>query len=110
MLSFVIELVVVLSVKLFLLLLTCRFSRSCASQVKRRSLSPGINYDNGNKRPAVICEYFAKGWCIKGSLCRFLHKREHVDSDRQEAEGDTLSTKSELRADEGISTSFRSIR
>ncbi|KAJ8435785.1 hypothetical protein Cgig2_030651 [Carnegiea gigantea] len=78
-----------------------RFSRSCASQVKRRRLSPGVNYDNGNKRPAVICEYFAKGWCIKGSLCRFLHKREHVDSDRQEAEGDTLSTKSELRADEG---------
>ena len=100
----------VLSLKLLLVLLTCRFYRPCASQVKRRSLSPGVDYDNGNKRPAVICEYFAKGWCIKGSSCRFIHKREHVDSARQEAEGDTLSTKSDLRADEGISASFRSIR
>lgn len=35
-------------------------------------------HESVNKKPAIICNYFARGWCIKGSSCRFLHKKEGV--------------------------------
>lgn len=75
--------------------------------MRPRSLSPGAECEDGNKRPAIICEYFAKGWCIKGSSCRFLHKRDH-EEDAMQVEGNILLTKSEIRPDKGIFKSVRS--
>ncbi|GAB2298657.1 hsp70 nucleotide exchange factor fes1 [Dionaea muscipula] len=50
--------------------------RCFVPQVRPRSLSPSANFKDGNKRPAIICDFFAKGWCIKGNSCRFLHQRD----------------------------------
>uniref|UniRef100_A0A803LLK5 C3H1-type domain-containing protein n=1 Tax=Chenopodium quinoa TaxID=63459 RepID=A0A803LLK5_CHEQI len=74
-------------------------SRSWFPRVRSRSLSPGAECEDGSKRPAIICEYFAKGWCIKGSSCRFLHKRDHENA--TQVEGGVLLTKSELSPDKG---------
>lgn len=65
--------------------------------MKRRSLSPGAEGEGGNKRPAILCEYFVKGWCIKGSSCRFLHKTDHGNL----VEEGILPAKSEFRSDRG---------
>lgn len=53
-----------------------------------RSLSPGAEFEDGNKRPAVICDFFAKGWCIKGKSCRFLHIRDVTSQQLVGAEAD----------------------
>lgn len=69
--------------------------------VKPSSLSPGVGFKDGTDKPVVICDFFAKGWCIKGKSCRFLHAsnvttKRHVGADpsnkteRQTSEGDTL--------------------
>ncbi|XP_074587242.1 protein FRIGIDA-ESSENTIAL 1-like [Curcuma longa] len=47
------------------------------SQRRPRSSSPCIQHES--KNPAIICNFFASGWCIKGSSCKFLHKKEVVD-------------------------------
>uniref|UniRef100_A0A803LQ18 C3H1-type domain-containing protein n=2 Tax=Chenopodium quinoa TaxID=63459 RepID=A0A803LQ18_CHEQI len=74
-------------------------SRSWFPRVRPRSLSSGAECEDGSKRPAIICEYFVKGWCIKGSSCRFLHKRDHENA--TQVEGGVLLTKSELSPDKG---------
>ncbi|KAL6992529.1 hsp70 nucleotide exchange factor fes1 [Sarracenia purpurea var. burkii] len=72
-------------------------------QIRPRSLSPVAEFSDGSKRPAVICDFFAKGWCIKGNSCRFLHIKDHVDIISQKPEGDVAASndKNELQADEG---------
>lgn len=70
---------------------------------KASSLSPHVEHKDGTDKPAVICDFFAKGWCIKGKSCRFLHAsnvttQQHVGAEadashkteRQTSEGDTL--------------------
>lgn len=76
--------------------------------MRPRSLLPEDESEDGNKRPAIICEYFTKGWCIKGGSCRFLHKRDHVDNATQVAE-DVPHTKGELWPEKGIIESVRSL-
>ncbi|KAF8039858.1 hypothetical protein BT93_B2159 [Corymbia citriodora subsp. variegata] len=60
--------------------LSSRCPRLTASGARLRSLSPGPELPERNKRKAIICDFFAKGWCIKGSSCRFLHIKDNVNS------------------------------
>lgn len=70
------------------------------------SLSAEIK--DGNKRPAIICDFFAKGWCIRGSSCSFLHVNDSVNNTDQEADGVlvTAHQKREMKLEEGISNNF----
>ncbi|CAJ1961728.1 unnamed protein product [Sphenostylis stenocarpa] len=71
---------------------------------RTRSLSPSAEIRNGNKRPKMICDFFAKGWCIRGSSCSFLHIKDTEDKTDQEAETDVDTThqKRELKVEEGV--------
>lgn len=51
--------------------------------MRTRSLFSDAEIKNGNKRPAVICNFFAKGWCVKGDSCRFLHVKDGTNKGRQ---------------------------
>ncbi|GFS46343.1 hypothetical protein Acr_00g0101610 [Actinidia rufa] len=79
-------------------------TRLAVPQIRPRSLSPVAELNNGNKRAAVICDFFAKGWCIKGNSCRFLHIKDCANITSQKFEGDVafLDEKSELQADGGV--------
>ncbi|OWM91207.1 hypothetical protein CDL15_Pgr000151 [Punica granatum] len=55
-------------------------SRLAAPEVAPRSLPLGMELTERNKRPAIICGFFVKGWCIRGSSCRFLHVKDNPDS------------------------------
>ncbi|KAK6264696.1 zinc finger protein [Theobroma cacao] len=79
-------------------------SRSAASQTSTGSLSPGAELDSGSKRPALICDFFARGWCIKGSSCRFLHIKDSGNNPRQQPEVDvaTADAKGAVQLDEGF--------
>ncbi|KAK1375341.1 C3H1-type domain-containing protein [Heracleum sosnowskyi] len=81
-----------------------RFSRLDFPMVKPSILSPGLGFKDGTDKPAVICDFFAKGWCIKGKSCRFLHAsnvtpQQHAIADpsnkteRQTSEGSDCSSK-----------------
>ncbi|XP_017696184.2 zinc finger CCCH domain-containing protein 36-like isoform X2 [Phoenix dactylifera] len=45
-------------------------------QRRPRSSSPGAILEISGKRPAIVCDFFKKGWCIKGNSCSFLHLKE----------------------------------
>ncbi|GMJ14165.1 hypothetical protein HRI_005085700 [Hibiscus trionum] len=78
-------------------------SRSAASQTSAGSLSPGIN--SNNKRPALICNFFARGWCIKGSSCRFLHIKDGENPGQQPEEAVAVAGgKRAVELDEGFGT------
>lgn len=85
--------------------MTASFSRLVIPKIRPRSLSPVAALNNGNKRSASICDFFAKGWCIKGNSCRFLHIKDHGKITSHKPEGDvtTLSEKSEMQAGGGNS-------
>lgn len=70
-----------------------------------QSQSPSAEMKDTNKRPAIICSFFAKGWCIRGGSCRFLHVKDNVNNSGQQAEGDLVYTsrKKESQSEEGIS-------
>lgn len=76
-------------------------SRFASPAVRTRSLSPGAEIKDGNKRPAVICDFFTKGWCIKGNSCRFLHAKHDINNTTQLLEEDvaTASAKASLKTD-----------
>eukprot|EP00257_Ricinus_communis_P013119 XP_015570486.1 uncharacterized protein LOC8258441 isoform X3 [Ricinus communis] len=67
------------------ILLITRFSRT-------RSLSPSSELKDPYKRPAVVCDFFAKGWCIRGSSCMFLHVNDKADNAKGQLEGDAAAT------------------
>ncbi|XP_027366080.1 protein FRIGIDA-ESSENTIAL 1 [Abrus precatorius] len=71
---------------------------------RTRSLSPSAKTKDGNKRAKIICDFFAKGWCIRGSSCSFLHIEDTVNNSDQEAEEDLVTThqKRELKVEEGV--------
>ncbi|GKV00979.1 hypothetical protein SLEP1_g13583 [Rubroshorea leprosula] len=79
-------------------------SRSAASDMRTEVMSPGVDFNNENKRPAIICGFFARGWCIKGSLCRFLHVRDNINvADQQTEGGATIADRQQvLQLDEGL--------
>ncbi|CAI0468749.1 unnamed protein product [Linum tenue] len=78
------------------------------SRSRNLSVSPSPELNNVNKRQAIICDFFAKGWCIKGSSCRFLHvKNKTSSSGEKQAEGDAaVASSSGDRINEG-STNIR---
>ncbi|KAI9121420.1 hypothetical protein K1719_008453 [Acacia pycnantha] len=84
--------------------MTSRFSRFTSPDMRTRSLSPTAEMKDINKRPAIICSFFAKGWCIRGSSCRFLHIKDNANNTGQQAEGDLFSTncKRERQLEEGL--------
>ncbi|KAF5190305.1 Frigida-essential 1 isoform x2, partial [Thalictrum thalictroides] len=79
-------------------------SSSITPQVRPRSLSPVAEFDDGNKRPAIICRFFARGWCMKGSSCKFLHKKDSVASTSKRAKQGASAACSEdnLKKDEDV--------
>lgn len=79
------------------------FSRSDIPLIRPRSLSPSADLKDSNKRVALICDFFAKGWCIKGNSCRFLHIKERVkdDSSSSSKKNEAENQKSELQTNEG---------
>lgn len=68
-------------------------------------MSPSAEIQDGNKRPAIICSFFAKGWCIRGTSCRFLHIKDRESNAGQLAEGDQVNSnwKREVQLEEGKS-------
>lgn len=85
------------------ILLTIRFFRLATPDTRTRSLSPGAEIKEGNKRPAVICDFFAQGWCIRGSSCRFLHIKDNLNNTTQKSkvEADAVNWK-KVQVDKGI--------
>ncbi|XP_052734806.1 uncharacterized protein LOC108342838 isoform X1 [Vigna angularis] len=79
---------------------------------RTRSMSPSAEIKNTNKRPKIICDFFAKGWCIRGSSCSFLHIKDTVDKTDQEAEADlvTAHQKRKLKVEEGVKDNVQRIR
>ncbi|KAL0363401.1 UNVERIFIED_CONTAM: Zinc finger CCCH domain-containing protein 36 [Sesamum calycinum] len=53
--------------------MTTRFLRLHVPQIRLRDPSPTAEFDRDNKKLKIPCEFFAKGWCIRGNSCRFLH-------------------------------------
>ncbi|KAK8551523.1 hypothetical protein V6N12_040160 [Hibiscus sabdariffa] len=68
-----------------------RFYRSAAPQTITGSLSHGDNFNGENKHPALICDFFAKGWCIKGSSGKFIHIKDTGSNSRQQPEKDVAT-------------------
>lgn len=64
-----------------------------ASGTRARSISPSTELRDGNKRAAVICDFFSKGWCIRGSSCRFLHTTNKADNISQQSGVDEVATR-----------------
>lgn len=76
-----------------------------APDTRAGGLSPGAEIKDGNDCPAVICDFFAKGWCIKGSSCRFLHIKKgdsNGTTQKHEADVGSVNWKREAQLDEGI--------
>ncbi|XP_075513712.1 protein FRIGIDA-ESSENTIAL 1-like [Primulina tabacum] len=55
-------------------------SRLSGPPITPRDSSYGAEFDVANKKPRILCEFHAKGWCIRGKSCRFLHIKEGVDA------------------------------
>nr|KYP47853.1 Zinc finger CCCH domain-containing protein 27 [Cajanus cajan] len=79
---------------------------------RTRSLSPSAEIKDRNKRPRIVCDFFAKGWCIRGSSCSFLHIKDTVNNTDQEAEADlvTAHQKRELKVEEGVRENVERLR
>ncbi|TYI27379.1 hypothetical protein ES332_A05G174100v1 [Gossypium tomentosum] len=79
-------------------------SRSSAQQTSTGSLYPGAEFNSENKRPALICDFFARGWCVKGSSCKFIHIKDSGTNPRQQSEEDAAvaDEKIAVQLDEGI--------
>ncbi|PIA35182.1 hypothetical protein AQUCO_03600087v1 [Aquilegia coerulea] len=77
-------------------------SSSITPQIRPRT--PVTEIDDGNKRPAIICDFFARGWCIKGSSCKFLHQKDNVASTSKRTKQGARAACSEdnLKEDEGL--------
>ncbi|KAK9047767.1 hypothetical protein V6N11_053601 [Hibiscus sabdariffa] len=76
-------------------------SRSAAPQTSTGSLSPCAESNSENKRPARICDFFAKGWCIKGSSCKFIHIKDSGSNPRQQLEEDVAAADEKIAAQLG---------
>nr|XP_011460575.1 PREDICTED: protein FRIGIDA-ESSENTIAL 1 isoform X2 [Fragaria vesca subsp. vesca] len=77
-------------------------SRSAASERGTHIMSPETN--DPNKRPAIVCDFYAKGWCIRGTSCRFIHTKDSPNNSHPQPEGDAAaaSCSKEVKVDEGL--------
>ncbi|MCD7468638.1 hsp70 nucleotide exchange factor fes1 [Datura stramonium] len=71
-------------------------------KTRHRSSSPVADSRGGSKRLAMRCEFFARGWCIKGNSCRFLHIKDHVASHDKDGGLDETMIKNELADDKDL--------
>lgn len=53
-----------------------KFLRLHVPQIRFRDPSSSAEFDGENKKLRMVCEFHAKGWCIKGNSCRFLHIKD----------------------------------
>ncbi|KAI4371045.1 hypothetical protein MLD38_019321 [Melastoma candidum] len=74
--------------------------------VHPRDLSPHGVLPEGNKRQAIICAFFAKGWCIRGQSCRFLHVKDNL-SDTDKRNHSTPDSELGDRHSEGLGNGLR---
>ncbi|KAG6594591.1 Protein FRIGIDA-ESSENTIAL 1, partial [Cucurbita argyrosperma subsp. sororia] len=80
-------------------------SRSAASNKRTRKLSPGADVNIEQKRPAAaICDFYAKGWCIKGSSCSFLHIKNnaHASDQHSEEHAGAVYLKKQVQPNQGL--------
>ncbi|XP_044497100.1 protein FRIGIDA-ESSENTIAL 1 isoform X2 [Mangifera indica] len=66
-------------------------SRSASPAGRTTSLPPGAEIKDADKRPAVICDFFTKGWCIKGNSCRFIHLKDDANNTSQQPKEDAAA-------------------
>ncbi|XP_028776769.1 protein FRIGIDA-ESSENTIAL 1-like [Neltuma alba] len=83
--------------------MTSRFARHPSPDLRTRALSPNAEIKVGNKRHEIICGFYAKGWCIRGNSCCFLHIKDPENKSGQQIEGElvTQNWKREVQPKEG---------
>lgn len=82
-------------------LIVSSLSRLDVLKTRQRSSSPAADSRGESKRLAMRCEFFARGWCIKGNSCRFLHIKDHVTSHDKDGGLDDTMIKSKLADGKG---------
>ncbi|XP_010540463.1 PREDICTED: protein FRIGIDA-ESSENTIAL 1 isoform X2 [Tarenaya hassleriana] len=71
-----------------------------------RSFSPGGEIkEPQQKRAGIVCDFFAKGWCIRGKSCRFLHVKDNSNNANQRQASNNVAGNSEIRPGEERITS-----
>lgn len=65
-------------------------------------MSPVAETSDRNKRPAIICDFFAKGWCIRGTSCKFVHIKDNLNSTHPQGDVAAANCTREVQPDEGI--------
>lgn len=83
------------------------FSRHPSPDLRTRDILPCDEIKIGNKHHAnaKVCAFYAKGWCIKGDSCSFVHIKDPENKSGQQTEGEpiTQNRKRELQPEEGTS-------
>ncbi|CAN6553094.1 unnamed protein product [Malus baccata var. baccata] len=79
-----------------------RFFRSSALETGTTTVSPAAETSGRSKPPVIICDFYAKGWCIRGSSCKFLHVKDNLNSSQPHPEGDVANSTREVQLDEGL--------
>ncbi|KAM1689208.1 hypothetical protein PS1_037015 [Malus domestica] len=77
-------------------------SRLGAFETGTTITSPAVETSDRNKHPAIICDFHAKGWCIRGSSCKFVHVKDNPNSSQPQPEGDVANSTREVQLDEGL--------
>lgn len=57
-----------------------KFLRLQAAKLRLRDPLPSAEFERESKKLRIVCEFHAKGWCIKGKSCRFLHIKDGPDA------------------------------
>ncbi|ONI10509.1 hypothetical protein PRUPE_4G051000 [Prunus persica] len=65
-------------------------------------MSPVAETSDRNKRPAIICDFFAKGWCIRGTSCKFVHIKDNLNSTHPQGDVAAANCTREVQPDEGL--------
>ncbi|KFK24426.1 hypothetical protein AALP_AAs55026U000500 [Arabis alpina] len=60
--------------------------------------------ESEQKRAALLCKFFAKGWCMKGNSCKFLHVKENLNHTSQQQVVYNMAGSSYIQSDEGRRT------
>lgn len=80
-----------------------RVSGLITSEMSTQNLCPSSELKGQSKCPEVICDFFAKGWCIRGTSCRFLHINSKADNTLEGESEAAFFSKSD-QIDKGILT------
>lgn len=84
-------------------ILTDSVLRFPAPGIPPKSFFPG---GEGNepeqKRAALPCKFFAKGWCFNGVSCKFLHVKENSNCFSQQLAENSMAGNGGIRSDLGM--------